>query len=70
MNFTFVVFFLKRGYRVRRHHWGGYWYFDNEKDTIMIHMPNGKEEDIREAPDIIYILTDCAAEDWEVVDNE
>jgi hypothetical protein len=38
--------------------------------TIMMHNTyNGGEEDIRQTSDIIYTLSNCACDDWEIVED-
>lgn len=67
MNFASAIFALMRGQKIRRHHWIGYWYFDQKKRTVIMHMHDGEERDIRDAEDIIDTLSNCAADDWEIV---
>ena len=57
MSFACAVFALMRGHKVRRHHWTGYWYFDKDKKTVIMHMHDGGEQDIRDTNDIIYTLS-------------
>lgn len=37
--------------------------------TIMMHTYDGKEIDIRQTSDIIYTLSNCACDDWEIVED-
>ena len=37
--------------------------------TIMMHTYDGKEVDIRQTSDIIYTLSNCACDDWEIVED-
>lgn len=37
--------------------------------TIMMHTYDGKEIDIRQTLDIIYTLSNCACDDWEIVED-
>lgn len=79
MNFAGAVFALQRGHKVKRHHWTGYWYItpiivtDNGKsktiDTVMMHTFDGKNVDIRDTQDILYTLSSCACDDWEIVED-
>ncbi|AVO75147.1 hypothetical protein MEEL106852_10965 [Megasphaera elsdenii] len=67
MSFASAVFSLMRGHKVKRRHWTGYWYFDKERNTVIMHMHDGREQDIRETQDILDTLSNCAADDWEVI---
>ena len=71
MNFAGAIFALERGHKVKRHHWSGYWYLAlaDAVQTIMMHTYDGKEIDIRKTLDIIYTLSNCACDDWEIVED-
>ena len=76
MNFAGAIFALQRGHKVKRHHWSGYWHLTpthinnkHEVPTIMMHTYDGKEVDIRQTLDIIYTLSNCACDDWEIVED-
>lgn len=67
MNFSGALFALMRGHKVRRHHWSGYWIYDKENNNIIIHTHDGKELFLKDTPDIIYTLSNCACDDWEII---
>lgn len=75
MNFAGAVFALQRGHKVKRHHWTGYQYIKpiavsgNAIDTVMMHTYDGKDIDIRNTQDILYTLSNCACDDWEIVED-
>lgn len=75
MNFAGAIFALQRGHKVKRHHWTGYWYIKpiatsgNVIDTVMMHTYDGKDIDIRNTQDILYTLSNCACDDWEIVED-
>ena len=71
MNFAGAIFALQRGHKVKRHHWSGYWYLSpaDAVQTIMMHTYDGREVDIRNTLDIIYTLSNCACDDWEIVED-
>ena len=69
MSFACAVFALMRGHKIKRHYWGGYWYYDKDKKTVVMHMHDGREQDIRDTEDILYTLSNCAADDWKIVDD-
>lgn len=69
MNFAGAIFALQRGHKVKRHHWSGYWYLAPITNTIIMRTYDGKEVDIRQTSDIIYTLSNCACDDWEIVED-
>ena len=69
MNFAGAIFALQRGHKVKRHHWSGYWYLAPSDGYIMMHTYDGREVDIRQTSDIIYTLSNCACDDWEIVED-
>lgn len=67
MSFAAAVFALKRGHKVKRKHWTGYWQLvDNE--VIMFTYDNNVIN-LRDSTDIMYTLENCACDDWEIVDD-
>lgn len=75
MNFARAIFALQRGRKVKRYHWTGYWYIKpitvcgNVINTVMMHTYDGKDIDIRNTQDILYTLSNCACDDWEIVED-
>ena len=51
--------------RIKLPEWEGYWYWDN--DTIMIHLKDGNEIDIRETKDVDYTFGFILRDDWMVL---
>lgn len=47
MKFKEALQAMKEGVKVKLPSWGGYWYWDADKQTIMMHTKDGKELDIR-----------------------
>ena len=68
MRFENVFQALKEGKKIKRTVWRGFWQLENGK--VMMHCKDGKVMDIQETKDIIYTLSNIAADDWEVVDEE
>lgn len=54
MNFNEAFKLMKQGYPVKLPSWGGYWYWDATKETIMMHTKEDKELDIRETERVEY----------------
>lgn len=77
MNFKQALEEMKRGNKVKLSSWGGYWCWDNEKETIMMHCRQkdadegqGPILDIRETQRVEYTLSNVLSEEWVVADNE
>lgn len=58
---------MKIGYKVKLPSWSGYWYWDAEKETVMMHTKDGEEIDIRDTKQVEYTLKNIARDDWEMV---
>lgn len=69
MNFVEALKAMKNGAKVKLPSWGGYWYWDEEKQTIMMHTKDGKELDIRETQRVEYTLSNVASDEWWISDE-
>lgn len=69
MNFVEALKAMKNGAKVKLPSWGGYWYWDEEKQTIMMHTKDGKELDIRETQRVEYTLSNVASDEWGISDE-
>lgn len=69
MNFVEALKEMKNGAKVKLPSWGGYWYWDEEKQTIMMHTKDGKELDIRETQRVEYTLSNVASDEWGISDE-
>lgn len=58
---------MKIGYKVKLPSWSGYWYWDAEKETVMMHTKDGEEIDIRDTKQVEYTLKNIARDGWEMV---
>ena len=76
MNFVEALKAMKNGAKVKLPSWGGYWCWDAEKETVMIHCRpqdsdhQGEILDIRETQRVEYTLSNVASEDWVIADEE
>lgn len=76
MNFKQAFVLMKKGLKVKLPSWGGYWYWDAEKETIMmrcrtIDSDTGKELlDIRETQRVEYTLLNILSDEWVVATEE
>lgn len=57
MKFSKAFELMKHGEKVKLPSWGGYWYWDGSRKTIIIHTKDGIEMDIRK---IIELLNNIA----------
>lgn len=64
MNFEKALTAMKSGAKVKLPSWGGYWYWNPDRKTIIIHTKEGKELDIRSTELVDYTALNIASEDW------
>ena len=76
MNFKEALEAMKKGEKVKLPSWGGYWCWDAEKGTIMMHCrPRNEKEfcgpvlDIRETENVVYTLENIASDEWIIADE-
>lgn len=74
MNFTEAFKAMKKGSKAKLPGWGGYWYWDEEKQTVMIQCrsqdaDNGQLLDIRETERVEYTLMNMQRDDWMIADE-
>lgn len=65
---------MKEGKKVKLPSWGGYWYWDKEKQTVMIQCrpqdsDQGELLDIRETQRVEYTLSNVASDEWIIADE-
>ena len=65
---------MKSGAKVKLPGWGGYWYWDPKKETVMIKCrPKDGDEgdilDIRETKRVEYTLLNMQSDDWMIADE-
>lgn len=71
MNFKDAFELMKKGHRVKLPSWGGYWYWDAEKETVMMQCrPKDTDKgqgdllDIRETQRVEYTLSNILSDEW------
>ena len=74
MKFAKAFELMKQGEKVKLPSWGGYWYWDHEKETIMIQCrpqdaDQGELLDIRETQRVEYTLINMQSDDWVIADE-
>lgn len=70
MKFSEALKLMKAGHKVKLPTWGGYWYWDSDMKTIIMHTKDGEELDIRETEVVEYTTLNIASEDWMLADKE
>ena len=69
MNFASAFISLQRGHKIRRHHWKGYWYLENNTEIVM-HTWDDRDINLRCSNDILYTVSNMACDDWEIADDD
>lgn len=69
MKFVEALEAMKQGAKVKLPSWGGYWYWDPEKETVMMQCrpkdsDKGELLDIRETHRVEYTLRNVASDEW------
>ena len=70
MDFKKAFKLMKNGAKVKLPSWGGYWYCDAQKETIMMHTKDGKELDIRDTDRTNYTILNTFSDEWQVADDQ
>lgn len=70
MNFTEAYKAMKLGKKVKLPSWRGYWYWDENKETIMIHCKDDTILDIRETDVVDYTFTNICSDEWIIADED
>lgn len=75
MKFEQALKEMKAGNKVKLPSWGGYWCWDEEKKTIMIHCrpqdsdTQGEVLDIRETQRVEYTMENICSDEWIIADG-
>mgnify|MGYP004604783093 FL=1 len=74
MNFKEIFKVMKQGAKVKLPSWGGYWYWDPDKETIMMQCrpqdgDPGELLDIRETQCVEYTTMNLLSDDWIIADE-
>lgn len=77
MNFKEAFRLMKEGEKIKLPYWSGYWRWDEEKETIMMHCrPTNENElegpiiDIRDTLKVEYTISNILHDDWEIATEE
>ena len=69
MEFKKALELMKQGMKMKLPSWSGYWFYDNEKETIIMHTKEGKELDIRETERVEYTALNICSNEWMIADK-
>ena len=70
MIFAEALKTMKGGKRVKLPSWGGYWCWDKESQTILMHTKDGGCMDIRETQNVEYTIQNILSDEWIVADGQ
>lgn len=76
MKFEQALKAMQEGKRVKLPSWGGYWTWDEEKKSILMHCRPGNSDtgnpvmDIRETQRVEYTLSNILSDEWQIADEE
>lgn len=77
MNFKEAFNLMKQGHKVKLPSWGGYWCWDNESETIMMHCRQqdsdkgqGPVLDIRMTERVQFTLENILSDEWILATSE
>lgn len=69
MNFKEALKLIKEGKKVKLPSWGGYWCWDIDKETIVMHTKDGEILDIRETKVVEYTTMNILSDEWILADE-
>lgn len=70
MKFKQAFRLMEQGAKVKLPSWGGYWYWDADKKSIIMHTKDGEELDIRETQRVEYTLANILSDTWQIADKK
>lgn len=69
MKFEQALKEMKRGIPMKLPSWGGYWYWDEEKQTIIMYTKDNRRLDIRKTQRVEYTLQNILSDEWKYADG-
>ena len=69
MTFTEAFKIMKSGLAVKLPSWAGYWWWDDEAQTILMYTKDGGCLDIRETQRVEYTLQNILSDEWIYADG-
>lgn len=61
---------MKKGAKVKLPSWGGYWFWDRDQQTIMMHTKDGKDIDVRSTENPDYTFGNIGSDEWMIATGE
>lgn len=61
---------MKKGAKVKLPSWGGYWFWDRDQQTIMMHTKDVEEIDIRQTQIPDYTFGNIGSDEWIIADEK
>ena len=69
MKFEQALKEMKRGIPMKLPSWGGYWRWDEEKQTIIMYTKDNRRLDIRKTQRVEYTLQNILSDEWIYADK-
>lgn len=70
MKFSEALKTMKEGRGIKLPSWGGYWWWDEESQTILMYTKDGDCIDIRETQNVEYTIQNILSDEWIVADGQ
>ena len=70
MTFKEALEAMKQGVSVKLPSWGGYWWWDEESQTILMYTKDGGCLDIRETQRVEYTIQNILSDEWIVANGQ
>jgi hypothetical protein len=67
MIFQAAYSYMKRGHDIKLPEWGGFWRWNPNTNSIIIHTRTGGVLDIRDTQDVDYTISFMFRTDWELI---
>ena len=61
---------MKKGAKVKLPSWCGYWFWDRDQQTIMMHTKDGKDIDVRSTENPDYTFGNIGSDEWMIATGE
>lgn len=69
MNLKDAFKAMKAGKKIKLPSWGGYWYWNEEEQSVFMHTKDGDVLDIRETQRVEYTLGNILSDEWIIADE-
>lgn len=69
MDFRQAFKLMLDGVKVKLPSWGGYWFWDKDKETVIMHTKDGEEINLFDTDRARYTLENIASNEWTIADE-